>query len=144
MAFYKVQATGQRLLLFGVQKNGLKTDDLGEVSYEMIAIDADHLKWWVLDIARGPVAPRVEAHLIIVADQLFIFGGKTHNNGLFKSTESYRMASFADHKWTWEVRVALYPAHVPLLGFCCNAVAIQDGDTPKILLTVGCIGNTER
>ncbi|KAF7343368.1 hypothetical protein MVEN_01769100 [Mycena venus] len=127
MAFYKVQASGQRLLLlFGGQINGLKTDDLGEVSNELIAIDVDTLKWWVVDVAGGRVATRVEAHLLI-----------------FESTESYCVARFADYKWAWEVRDERYPSHVPLLGFCCNAVAIQDGDAQKILLTVGCTDSTE-
>ncbi|KAJ6464003.1 hypothetical protein C8R45DRAFT_506053 [Mycena sanguinolenta] len=69
MAYYKVKTSGQRLLLlFGGQVNGLEADARGEVSNEMIAIDIDHLKWWVIDIAGGPVAARAEAHLIIVND----------------------------------------------------------------------------
>lgn len=144
MAFYKVQASGQRiLLLFGGQVNGLKPDDLGEVSNELIAIDVDHLKWWVVDVAGGPIASRVEARLIVVDDQLFIFGGKTSAGEQLESNESYSVASFANYHWTWDVRDEPYPAHVPALGFCCDAVAIQDGDTQKILLTVGCTDSDE-
>ncbi|KAJ7639774.1 hypothetical protein DFH06DRAFT_641778 [Mycena polygramma] len=146
MAFYKDKITGQRLLLlFGGQVNGTEKDDLGDVSSELLAIDVDRFRWWVVDIAGGPIAARVDSHLIVVDDQLFIFGGNTYENGQFKSTESYNIARYANNRWTWQVRDVPYPPHVPALGFCCDAVAIQDVESPKILLTVGCrdINNTE-
>lgn len=138
MAFYK-SPLGQRILfLFGGQINGTDEDDLGEVSNELIAIDVDNLKWWIVDVAGGEVATRLEARLVVVDDQLFIFSGKTYINERFQPTESYNMATFRNRQWTWDVRDVPYPAHVPALGFCCGAATIRDGDTPKILLTVGC------
>ncbi|KAJ7672513.1 hypothetical protein DFH06DRAFT_1124387 [Mycena polygramma] len=115
---------------------------LEERCFESLACDVDRFRWWVVDIAGGPVAARVDSHLIVVNDQLFIFGGNTYENGQFESTESYNIAN---NRWTWQVRDVPYPPHVPALGFCCDAVAIQDVDSPKILLTVGCrdINNTE-
>ncbi|KAJ7241720.1 hypothetical protein B0H12DRAFT_1133479 [Mycena haematopus] len=118
MAYYKVRASGQRLLLlFGGQVNGLDPEALGEVSNEMIAIDVDHLKWWVIDVAGGPVTARVEAGLIIVGCV----------NEQLQTTESYSIASVGNNNWTWNVRDEPYPSHVPALGFCCDAIAVKDG-----------------
>ncbi|KAF8208118.1 Alpha/Beta hydrolase protein [Mycena galopus ATCC 62051] len=140
MAYYKVKASGQRLLLlFGGQLDGLNEQASGDTSNELLAIDVDHLKWWVVEVAGGPVAARAAARLVIVDDQLFIFGGETQQ----QSNESYSVASFANHRWTWDVRDEPYPADVPALGSSCDAVTIQDGDTQKILLTVGCIDGEE-
>ncbi|KAF7366774.1 hypothetical protein MSAN_00935700 [Mycena sanguinolenta] len=144
MAYYKMKPSGQRLLLlFGGQVNGLDPDGHGEVSNEMIAIDVDNLRWWVIGIAGGPVVPRVEAHLIIVNDQLFVFGGKERVDEQLETTESYSVASFTNNSWIWDVRDEPYPSHVPALGSSCDAVTIQDGDTQKILLTVGCTDSTK-
>ncbi|KAK7042509.1 hypothetical protein R3P38DRAFT_3448567 [Favolaschia claudopus] len=164
MAFYKIKSTGQRvLLLFGGQVNGLKTDDdgpdgPGEVSNEMLAIDVDNLKWWVIDIAGGRVSPRVQARMLVVDDSLFVFGGQTYDGDVrLAANESYCIASYNNYAWTWDVRDEPYPAHTPALGYCCDAVALSiqdeddssespDSDTDtnnKILLTIGCTDNGE-
>ncbi|KAJ7449634.1 hypothetical protein FB451DRAFT_1566953 [Mycena latifolia] len=138
MAFYKSQSTGQRLLLlFGGQVNGTEKKDLGAVSNELIAVDIDARKWWVVDVAGGAVAARVEAQLAVVDDQLFVFGGKTYEGKRYKAAESYCIASLRNQQWSWDVRDEPYPQHVPALGFCCDSTVMHDGDTPKILLTVG-------
>ncbi|KAJ7030594.1 hypothetical protein C8F04DRAFT_1236417 [Mycena alexandri] len=146
MAFYKSKTTGQRILfIFGGQVNGTDENDLGEISSELIAIDVDSLKWWVVDVAGGGVAPRRESSLVVVKDQLFIFGGRTQADGQFESTESYSICTLRAGQWTWDVRDEPYPDHMPALGFCGDAVVIQDGNAQKILLTVGCTDpdNTE-
>ncbi|KAJ6464178.1 hypothetical protein C8R47DRAFT_1156650 [Mycena vitilis] len=143
MAFYREKVTNQRLLLlFGGQVNGTDENDPGEVSNDLIAVDVDRSVWWVVDIVGGPVAARVQSRIIVVDNRFFIFGGKTYEEEQYSSTESYSIAGY-DHKhWTWEVRDVPYPPHVPALGFCCDAMAVQDGDSPKILLTVGCTDYT--
>ncbi|KAJ7639773.1 hypothetical protein DFH06DRAFT_641775 [Mycena polygramma] len=144
MAFHKDKITGQRLLLlFGGQVNGTDENDPGEVSNELIAVDVDRSVWWVVDLVGGPVAARVESHLIVVDDRFFVFGGKTYEEGQYRSTESYSVAEYANNRWTWQVRDVPYPQDVPPLGFSCDAVAIQDGDSPKILLTAGCTDYTD-
>ncbi|KAJ7764620.1 hypothetical protein DFH07DRAFT_956077 [Mycena maculata] len=137
MAFYKSKLGQRILLLFGGQINGADMDDLGEVSNELIAVDVDNLKWWVVDVAGGPVTARLESRLVIVGDQFFIFGGKTYVDGQFQPTESYSVATLRNHQWTWDAHDVPYPAHVPVLGSACDAVVIREGDTTKILLSVG-------
>ncbi|KAJ7507122.1 hypothetical protein B0H11DRAFT_1970350 [Mycena galericulata] len=137
MAFYKSKLGQRILLLFGGQINGTNKDDLGEVSNELIAVDVDKLRWWVVDVAGGVVAARCESQLVVVDNQFFIFGGKTYIDGQFHRMESYCIATLKNNQWTWDVRDAPYPAHVPPLG-SCDATTILDGESPKILLTVGC------
>ncbi|KAJ7720805.1 hypothetical protein B0H16DRAFT_1603945 [Mycena metata] len=139
MAFYKSKTTGQRVLfIFGGQVNGTDRNDRGEVSSELIAIDVDRLRWWVVDVAGGAVAPRLQSTLVVVKDQLLIFGGKTYVDGQFESIESYSVCTLEGGQWTWDVRDEHYPDHVPLLGFCCDAVVVEDDNNQKIILTVGC------
>ncbi|KAJ7672512.1 hypothetical protein DFH06DRAFT_94295 [Mycena polygramma] len=136
MAFYhlKDQNISQRLLLLfgGVDKDG-------EASNEMICMDVDRspARWWVVDIAGGPVAARVDSHIIVVKDQFFIFGGCSYGDGQYQPIESYNIGKYDNKHWTWQVWDVPYQPHVPALGFSCDAVAIQDEESPKILLTVG-------
>jgi hypothetical protein len=139
MAFFKVPASGQRLLLlFGGQINGTDTNDLGAVSNEMLAIDVERKRWWVLDITGGQVTARVDSLLVVIGKQLFIFGGKNYVGGHFNWVNSYSIASFADDgQITWDACDIPLPPNIQAIGVCCGAVVIQDGDTSKILLTVG-------
>ncbi|KAF7343364.1 hypothetical protein MVEN_01768700 [Mycena venus] len=52
---------------------------------------------------------------------------------------SYSVARFANDTgvWTWEVLDEPYPPDVQDLGVCDDAVVIQDGDSKRILLTMG-------
>ncbi|KAJ7857045.1 hypothetical protein B0H13DRAFT_2672830 [Mycena leptocephala] len=135
MAFFKYRSSGQRvILIFGGQVNGMDQNDLGEVSGEMIAIDVDRCKWWVMDIAGGPVTPRVDADLIVVGDQLFILGGREYVDGEFRWVKSYSVATLKNNHWAWTTRDAAFPADVQALGVCDAGVAIEDGNSPKILL----------
>ncbi|KAJ7130343.1 hypothetical protein C8R44DRAFT_872154 [Mycena epipterygia] len=144
MAFYRSRASAQRILfIFGGQIDGLSQDNFGQISNELIAVDIDNSKWWVVDVAGGPVTARVQSQLVVVDDQLFIFGGKTCVDGQFQSTESYCIASLQNHQWTWEVRDTPYPSHVPALGFCCDSSIVQDGERQKILLIAGCTDSEE-
>ncbi|KAJ7704496.1 hypothetical protein B0H17DRAFT_1326617 [Mycena rosella] len=138
MAFYKAKPSGQRmLLLFGGQIDGTDEHFPGAVSNELIAVDLDAAKWWVVDVAGGPVTARVEAQLVVLDDQLFIFGGRTYENSEFRPAEAYCVATLRNQQWTWDVRDAPYPPHVPALGPYCDATSIRAGDASKILLTVG-------
>ncbi|KAJ7016724.1 hypothetical protein C8F04DRAFT_716868 [Mycena alexandri] len=133
MAFYKSKTTGQRILfIFGGQVNGLDEHDPGEMSSELIAIDVDALKWWVVDVAGGAVAPRIESALVVVDDEIFIFGGRTYVDGELEPNRSYSICTLKAGRWTWDVRDE---SEIPL-GQCWDAVVVQEGDAQKILLPV--------
>jgi hypothetical protein len=135
MAFFKYRSSGQRvILIFGGQVNGMDKNDLGEVSGEMIAIDVDRCKWWVVDIAGGPVKPRVDANLLVIGDQLFLVGGRDYVDGEFQWVKSYSVATLKNNHWAWTTRDTAFSADVQALGVCDASVAIEDGNSPKILL----------
>ncbi|KAJ7075405.1 hypothetical protein B0H15DRAFT_655586 [Mycena belliarum] len=143
MAFYKSPASGQRLLLpFGGQKRGTDKDKLGKAKNSILAVDMDARTWWKVDLAGGAVVARVEARLVVVGEQVFLFGGKTYDkdSGRHAAEESYCVASLRGQQWAWEVRDAPYPEHVPALGHCCDAVVMRGEETPTILLTAGITG----
>jgi hypothetical protein len=95
--FFKYRSSSQRvILIFGGQVNGMDKNDLGEVSGEMIAIDVDRCKWWVVDIAGSPVKPRVDANLIVIGDQLFLLGGQDYVDGGFQWVNSYSVATIEE------------------------------------------------
>ncbi|KAJ7720814.1 hypothetical protein B0H16DRAFT_1738649 [Mycena metata] len=133
MAFYKSKTSGQRILfIFGGQVNGLDEDNPGEISSELITIDIDALKWWVVDVAGGAVAPRISSALVVVDDEIFIFGGRTYAGGELERTRSFSICSLKAGRWTWDVRDEPHMA----LGQCWDAVVVQEGNAPKILLPV--------
>ncbi|KAJ6625091.1 hypothetical protein B0H10DRAFT_2003671, partial [Mycena sp. CBHHK59/15] len=136
MAFYKSTIHRQHmLLLYGGQTDGLATAP-GAVSNELIAVDVDNTKWWVVHVAGGKAVPRVQSRLVVSGDTFCIFGGKTFVGGAFQPINSFCVATFRDMEWRWDVLDEPYPSHIPPLGWCCPATVVDRGR--KILLNVGC------
>ncbi|KAJ6588236.1 hypothetical protein B0H19DRAFT_1366899 [Mycena capillaripes] len=101
----------------------------------MLAIDVEKRRWWIVDVAGGNVMPRVESKLIIIGDQLFIFGGR--NEEYFEDVDeanvdgdhwlnSYSIATLRNSQWIWDAHDVPLPPGVQAIGVCNAAAAIQD------------------
>ncbi|KAJ7178095.1 hypothetical protein C8R46DRAFT_669963 [Mycena filopes] len=129
MALWRSKEFDQRLLfIFGGQINGHDDNRVppGEMSNDLVAIDVDRLRWWVVDVAGGAVAARKEAELVVVDDQIFLFGGTTLVDGGEKKIDSYSVCSLQAGQWRWEVRDEPYPAHVPATDNWRHVVVLQN------------------
>ena len=49
--------------------------DEGKPVSTLIAVDLNHLEWWVVPVNGGPIPARIKPVLIAIEHRIFIFGG---------------------------------------------------------------------
>ncbi|KAF5373447.1 hypothetical protein D9615_009507 [Tricholomella constricta] len=121
---------GYRVILLFGGYSGLSEDAASAPTSRLCIINIDTFKWWEVDVPADLV-PRLNARLVFVEDELYVFGDRG------RARNTYSMARFDNrtHRWTWAVKDKAYPAHVPPLGFCGDAISVFGGK--QILLMPG-------
>ena len=127
------------LLVFGGER-----EEQGPACSDLLVLDLESLKWWTVAVAGGPVTPRMYPCAIVAGNQLYVFGGrKLDTQGSYATLATFSVVGYnADtHQWKWLVRDEPYPAHVPALGYACDAAVVYGGK--KIMLTPGCTEHSD-
>ncbi|KAF5373403.1 hypothetical protein D9615_009511 [Tricholomella constricta] len=122
---------GYRVILLFGGYSGLPEDAASVPTSRLCIVNLDTFKWWDVDVPAD-LTPRLSARLVFVEDELYVFGGQGR-----AVRNTYSMARFDNrtHRWTWVVKDKAYPAHVPPLGFCGDAISVFGGK--QILLMPG-------
>lgn len=137
-------SVGRRFLLSFGGRLGIE----GSPSQDLVALDLDSLIWSIVPIQGNAVRGRMSATMVVIGQQIFIFGGLGLNNTTseYEVLNSFFVAECTCDEnygsWAWLVRDQDYPTGVPSLGFD-NLQGIPVYDGKKILLTSGRLNSEE-